>query len=265
MPKVVHQRLQISRLHTNELFREIEAHYIPVADFELTERAVDISMIPGFITPGRRISYPSWPVTVVSHPGTKSIFTVAVFNSKSFICRAMVNVGIPDEVLRPEWRDRHGRRGPWGCVRGEFAGWLEGVRGIEYLRNVPDLWGELRQGRKFLGELHEEDVEDTPFTSDEQAEVSGQIKQTRDYVKTTFELTSEQISQVDAKLDQAEQASRHMARKDWLMLFNGAVFSLILTDIITPQAAEHIIMLTIQGLGHLFGFGAPPPQLPLGR
>ena len=67
---------------------------------------------------------------------------------------------------------------------------------------------------------------------------------------------------MDARLGQAEQASRRLGRKDWLMLFNGAVFSLILTDLITPQTAQQVIMLTVHGLGHLFGIGAPPPHLP---
>jgi hypothetical protein len=104
-------------------------------------------------------------------------------------------------------------------------------------------------------------VENTPFTASEQADVSEQIKQVRDYIRATFELTSEQISRVEETLNHAEEASRHMGRKDWLLLFNGAVFSLILTDLITPQAAQHILMLTVNGLGHLFGFGGAPPHL----
>ena len=67
---------------------------------------------------------------------------------------------------------------------------------------------------------------------------------------------------MEATFKQAEQASRHMGRKDWLMLFNGAVFSLILTDTISPNTAQHIILLTIHGLSHLLGIGGPPPHLP---
>lgn len=45
-------------------------------------------------------------------------------------------------------------------------------------------------------------------------------------------------------------------------MFNGAVFSLILTDAITPTIAQRIFMLGLQGLGHLFGIGGPPAPLP---
>jgi hypothetical protein len=126
----------------------------------------------------------------------------------------------------------------------------------------PDAYEELRRTSDFLTSQPEQDVENTPFTSAEQAEVSAQVRRVEDYIKATFELTSEQISRVEETLSHAEEASRHLGRKDWLLLFNGGVFSLILTDMITPQAAQHIIMLTVQGLGHLFGFGGPPPHLP---
>ena len=46
------------------------------------------------------------------------------------------------------------------------------------------------------------------------------------------------------------------------MLFNGALFSLVVTDLIPPQAVQHILLMTFHSLGHLFGFGAPPPLPP---
>ena len=70
------------------------------------------------------------------------------------------------------------------------------------------------------------------------------------------------MSRIEARLDEAEEASRRIGRKDWLMAFNGAVFSLILTDLLPAQAAEHILVMTLAGLGHLFGIGSPPQLLP---
>ena len=46
------------------------------------------------------------------------------------------------------------------------------------------------------------------------------------------------------------------------LLFNGAVFSLILTDLITPQVAQHVLLITVQALGYLFGHEMPPGHLP---
>ena len=184
-------------------------------------------------------------------------------DEERFIYRSLTYSGVPiEEELQIEWLLRRYPSWSWGDVSDSFRGWLNEIQDTQ---KDPDLWEELKGNKTFLGGQHEQDVENTSFTFDEQAQVSAQIDRVRDYIKATFELTSEQMSRVEETLSRAEDASRHLGRKDWLLLFNGAVFSLILTDLITQQAAEHIIMLTFHGLGHLFGFGGPPPHLPPGR
>lgn len=80
-------------------------------------------------------------------------------------------------------------------------------------------------------------------------------------IKADPQLTAEQLTRVENTIDHVEEASKRLGRKDWIMLFNGAVFSLILTDLITPQVAEHVLLITVQALG-LFGHGMPPGHLP---
>jgi hypothetical protein len=132
----------------------------------------------------------------------------------------------------------------------------------EQYENTPDLWEELSRSKNFFTGQSGQSTENSHFTNAEQADISAQIKQIKDYIRAAHELTSEEMSQVEARLDQAEETSRRMGRKDWLVLFNGAVFSLILTDLITPKTAQHIILMTLAELGHLFGIGGPPPHLP---
>jgi len=120
---------------------------------------------------------------------------------------------------------------------------------------TPDLWAQLRQSKELLaGQQH---FANTPFTQLERAEISNQIQQVGEYIKTTYELTGEQLAAVEDLLDHAEQASRRMGRKDWLVLFNGALFSLLLSDLVPSQAVQHILWMTLHGLGHLFGIGGP--------
>jgi hypothetical protein len=69
---------------------------------------------------------------------------------------------------------------------------------------------------------------------------------------------------VDARLEHVEEASKRMGRKDWITVLNGAVFSLILADLITPDTAQNVILMALHGIGHLFGVGGPPPHLPPG-
>jgi len=76
-----------------------------------------------------------------------------------------------------------------------------------------------------------------PFTSEEQTQIPARIGEIKGYIRATYELTAEQMSRVEERLDNAEEASKRIGRKDWLMAFNGAVFSLFLSDLIPQQAA----------------------------
>ena len=101
------------------------------------------------------------------------------------------------------------------------------------------------------------------FDSEEQAKISEQIRQIKAYIRKTHQLSNEQFSHIEERLDEADQASRRIGRKDWLMMFNGAVFSLVLSDLIPPSAAYNILIVAVHGLGHLFGITPPlPPTLP---
>jgi hypothetical protein len=129
---------------------------------------------------------------------------------------------------------------------------------------VPDLWQELRRAAEALNTADSADSSNAPFTPEEQTQISAGIQGIKDYIRTTYELTAEQFDRVEDRLDAAEEASKRIGRKDWLMAFNGAVFSLFLSDLIPQQAATHMVVMAISGLGHLFGIGSTPPSLPPG-
>jgi hypothetical protein len=132
----------------------------------------------------------------------------------------------------------------WGV---EVADWI----------NAPDLWELARSGNAFIPGERSPDSENTPFTLDEQAAISAQLREIREAVKKTYELTAEQSKHVDEKFEEAEKASGRMGRKDWGMFFGGAILSLILCDAITPAIMGDILMMVQHGVGHLF-IGGPP-------
>jgi hypothetical protein len=127
-----------------------------------------------------------------------------------------------------------------------------------------DLWKSIPESSAVPGDLTP-DSANTPFTSDEQAAISAQLKEIAESIKKTYELTAEQSAKLDEKFDEAEKASRRMGRKDWGLLFGGAVFSLILADVITPGIAGHILMMIEHGMGHLFGGPAVGGTLTAGK
>jgi hypothetical protein len=93
------------------------------------------------------------------------------------------------------------------------------------------------------------------FTVAEQYEIASQLRMIKESLQKNFDLSSEQMERVQERLDETEEASRRLGRKDWILLFSGAVFSLILTDVITPDVAQHVFTMLLQGVGHLFTSG----------
>jgi hypothetical protein len=81
-------------------------------------------------------------------------------------------------------------------------------------------------------------------------------------VKKTYSLSSEQMSRVEARLEEAEAATRRIGRKDWLLLLCGVMFTVIVTDLVPPEAVQHVLAMALHGLDHLFGGGGRRPQLP---
>jgi hypothetical protein len=261
MSRRYYKQYELSKFKKNDLFGAIDSSGIAVIDFELT-----VYKIPFWVTvdifPVKRVD---WPITTVYHEKTKSIFGLRRTKGDQF--QFAMNTG--DWEAGNLFLARAFTSKPyssWDDSLWRFRQWLDTVeiltKKVEEYDRTPDLWAELKRSRDFLGGQPEPKVENTPFTEAEQDEISRQIALIRGYIKVEHELTSEQISQVESKLDEAEGASRRIGRKDWLMAFNGAVFSLMLTDLITPPTAQHIILMTVYGLSHLFGIGGPPAHLP---
>jgi galactokinase len=130
---------------------------------------------------------------------------------------------------------------------------------VKETTDAPDLWGELRRTREFVLNMQRTESGNTPFTQDEQRQIAAQLQETKEQINEQFELTDEQIEQIDARLDEAEEASKRIGRKDWLLLFGGTILNLIVTDTLTPGVAGHILTTVVQGIAHLFGGG--PPQI----
>jgi hypothetical protein len=132
---------------------------------------------------------------------------------------------------------------------------------IQETVGVPDFWEELRRGRQLLTEFQQESG-NTPFTDDEQKQIAVRLREIKAEIGEQFELTSEQIAQVNEKLDEAAEASKYMGRKDWLIYFLGTITALIITATVAAGVGEHIFTTVIQGIAHLFTGGTGPPPIP---
>lgn len=146
----------------------------------------------------------------------------------------------------------------WVKVDEQVRRWAEEVK-----RDVdtPDLWAELERGSEVLTGARYVDVENTLFTLNEQAQIAEQLQQMQEFVKTTYALSEAQMLSLEAKFDDVGAAAGRIGRKDWLLLFYGVMFTVIVAGLLPPEAVQHILVTVLQALAHLFGSRGGPPLL----
>jgi len=93
----------------------------------------------------------------------------------------------------------------WDRVVELFAVWLGEVKRDQ---ETPDLFAELQQERELLIAATAENVENTPFSADEQESISTQIREIKEYVKKTHQLSKEQARAPETGLDHFQAEAR---------------------------------------------------------
>lgn len=187
--------------------------------------------------------------TVIRHLPTGSTFALASHDGVAYVGETRIGAYGPYEY------------GPvyWGDVLDDiFPQWSHNVR----LENETlDLWEELRRAREILAGSQRESYDNTLFTSDELQQISAQFRQIKEFLRKAYSLSDEKLVRIEARLDEAEEASRRIGRKDWRLLFCGLILTLIVGDLVTPSVVHHLIVMAFDGLSNLFG-GNALPQLP---
>ena len=157
--------------------------------------------------------------------------------------------------------DDHKQRSRFSWVTAEehVRKWAKDVkRDVE----TPDLWAALEREGEILTGARYVDVENTLFTLDEQAQIAEQLLHIKEFAQTRYALSEAQMLALDAKLDEIKGASGRIGRKDWLLLFYGVMFTVIVTGLLPPEAVQNILVTVLHALEHLFTSGGGPHLLP---
>jgi hypothetical protein len=142
----------------------------------------------------------------------------------------------------------------WQSLLPRISTWLEEVKQD---LDTPDLWAELQREGELLGAGSSVVTENTPFTADEQREIAERLKKLGEYVRVTHSLSMAQMQALQEKVDYLVTASNRFGRKDWLILFMGAIFSYLFGAGLPPESAHTIFTTFLRGIGVLY------PELPL--
>jgi len=233
--------MTLTKARKNEMFRAVAAGGLDPADCRLKPSP-----------PGKR-----WQIT---HARSRSKVTIEDLEGYYQSGRYLSDSGFhPSSDWRSVWNltwqvanDSFEQRGnlPWSGVIASIHQWAAQV--VEY-RVTPDLWN-LRFDPELIEEVHQTKG-NSPFAEAEQTLVAARLRELKEYIGKTYELSAAQMSQVEQRLDESEKASQRVGRKDWILMFTGTVFTLLVSGIITPDIAQHMLMAVFHGLGHLFGLG----------
>lgn len=188
--------------------------------------------------------------TYVRHLPSGSAFSISSHDGISFYGSAKVGDAGWYPYESSEWQL---------LIIDHFGRWLRAVK-LEI--DAPDKWAILREANQFLGELARAELSNTPFTPAEQSHISAKLDEIKTYLTESRSLTEAQAESIRKKIDHADEASRRLGRKDWIVLFLGALISVVLSVVLPPQEVEHVILMAARDLGHLFGGGQHilPPQ-----
>lgn len=198
----------------------------------------------------------AWRLTVF-HGTSESVFSVGLGNysqpvSSPVTADYVVSYAVGNDSSKLLYM------ADWNIVVVSAIEWAATVK--EYLE-TPDLWAELDSQREMLTETRLEALGNAPFTASEQTQIAAELRAIRGYLEENLELTSEQLEQIVSRLNGAEEASHRLGRKDWLLFFLGTTVTLVVTDTVPAQTVQHVTMMLLQGLAHIFGFGMIPPPL----
>ncbi len=170
--------------------------------------------------------------------------------SKFYVEPGLIDYNIAAEVSHGEESDITVH--DYAAVLDEIIVWVQAV--VEDAK-IPDLWSDLQRYRKLLSDDRYKNSENTPFTPDEQGQVIKRVREIQSYIEKYYDSSDEQASHIEARLEEAAMAGERIGRKDWILLFTGTMSSLIVTDSLPPQVAQHALIMILQGLAHLFGLG----------
>jgi hypothetical protein len=67
---------------------------------------------------------------------------------------------------------------------------------------------------------------------------------------------------VEVKLDYVVSAAGRLGRKDWALMFGGAIISMIVADLLPREVMGDLLTMASHVLGYILGGGAGPPQFP---
>ncbi|HZW24235.1 MAG TPA: hypothetical protein VFF26_02015 [Gallionella sp.] len=112
------------------------------------------------------------------------------------------------------------------------------IRVVEISVLVKVLITEVSPRRGFSAAYTSEEIENSPFGSDESARIAKDLKKVCAQISDRKDVTPQQLAMLKAKLDEIADASTRLGRKDWIMFSAGRLTNVVVGAAFSPEAAK---------------------------
>jgi hypothetical protein len=203
-----------SKIERNEIYRYLEQSAMNVEEYEAEFTST------GFLIRAR---------------GTEAFFTARAIHPDLTPTYAEYRVHWSDGERKPVT----GIDTQYGSLGNYINGWTSDV---VFVKNEPDLWSELSGRRESIFGNQGKDFENSHFTDQEILAISSGIDRIRTVAEETLELTPDQFTVLNERLDQVVEAAQRLGRIDWRAMSVGLLFSYALEIAMSPSAAQSLIL-----------------------
>lgn len=133
---------------------------------------------------------------------------------------------------------------------------------LDYLKReieAPDLWATIAEEKAIVLAASAEEIENNPFTPEEQKQITVHLNEIKQYLAQTQELKEQQADFANRRFDYLADAATRMGRKDWLNLAVGVITGVIIQLTFQPGFI-HELWQFIANIFKPFLGGILPPQ-----
>jgi hypothetical protein len=146
-----------------------------------------------------------------------------------------------------------------------FKRWLKSLQELlaataEYYA-TPDLWSSIRSERPVFERFGAADLENRPFTLEEQKYIAAQLQELKTFIIRTSQARESVVNQIGLRLKYLEEAATRMGRKDWLGILIATVVTIVISGLFAPDRANELMGFAAALFQSLYGFVqqlAPP-------
>lgn len=145
----------------------------------------------------------------------------------------------------------------WKGVVTHFGAWAQNL--AAELKH-PDFWQTGSETKRIVESATRDDIENTPFSPEEQKALHQKLDEIKNYVLATHNLSEEQAETLTKRFDYLKDSATRVGRKDWVVIALGIISGYYLQAALPPEALKDVIKLTWGLVSEFFGVG--PSLLP---